>query len=188
MLALLVTRLLGDQAREFSAALPHVPTALEQTLALPPPVELVERLADREPVLFAGWGVDAITANEAALKVMEGAYVWSVGIAVEAALHGPPAVFNARMAAVLLTPGTEARARVAELHAMLIELGAAVVTWGDANEELRFATVHPLVRPLVSIVPVQRMVAEMVRLRGTNPDTIRADVEPSASAKARVQL
>lgn len=187
-LGLLVARMFGEAGRELLNALAGVPDALKRTLALPAPVGLVSRLEGRCPALFAGWGLDAVIADEAALKYLEGTYTWAVGMAVEEALHGPPAAFDSRMAAVILTPGLDEGGRTEELRAMLAELGAALLTWGDTGEDLRFAPVHRLARPLVSVVPVQRLVAEIARASDTNPDTTRADLEPWASAIARVRL
>ncbi len=184
----LVARLLGSRGDVLLSALQTIPIAIEETLTYSAPVALAERLVGREPYLVAGCGVDALTAAETALKIKEGTYQWAEGMAVELALHGPPAAFRANMGAILLTPAVDDGGRTQELRTLLHELGAEVATCGEKDEDVRFAAVHRLARPLVAIVPLQRLVAEMARLRGSNPDAIHLDVEPWQTALGHVVL
>ncbi len=187
-LGTLVARFVGGKGEVLSTALKTVPDALAQTLELPLPSHLIDRLAQREPILVTGFGIDAITADEAALKIKEGTYRWAEGMEVEYALHGPPAACRASMGAISITPAIDDGGRTAALRMLLHELGLEALTCGQQDEDLRFASVHPLVRPLVSIVPLQRLTAALAHKSGTNPDEIHRDVEPWASAMGRVIL
>lgn len=60
----------------------------------------------------------------------------------------------------------------------MIELGVEVLTAGTGDCDLPFAEVDYLLRPFVSIIPLQRLVAELARHRGTSPDTTHEDVGP----------
>jgi glucosamine--fructose-6-phosphate aminotransferase (isomerizing) len=71
---------------------------------------------------------------------------------------------------------------------MLLELGLEVITCGSGAANLPFAEVDYLLRPLVAIVPLQRLVGELARLRGSNPDLIRADQPPWSTAVAKIRL
>jgi len=188
VLGKLVARLLGAEAAAFARALDAIPAAMTRTLAEPVPIEAAARLSLREPVLVTGFGIDEITAEEAALKLKEGTYLWAEGMSQEFALHGTPAVFDPRMAAILITPGREDGDRFPEVRALLLELGLEVITCGAGAADLHFAEVDYLLRPLVAILPLHRLVGELARLRGSNPDTIRADQAPWSSAVARVRL
>ncbi len=75
-----------------------------------------------------------------------------------------------------------------EIRLVLEDLGVEALTCGEQNEDLRIASVHALVRPLVATIPLQRMVAEMAQLRKTNPDAIHKDVEPWNTAMGRIAL
>src|SRR5204863_7881629 len=55
--------------------LSDVPRLLRDALAQPAPVAAAKRLVGKEPVLVAGFGLDAISASEAALKLKEACYV-----------------------------------------------------------------------------------------------------------------
>lgn len=188
VLGRLVARFVGAAAEEFDAKLTDVPRAIEATLAEPAPADLLPRLINRAPLFLTGFGIDEPTAQEAALKIKEGAYLWAEAMSVELALHGTPAVFEPRMAAILIVPDLDDGGRTTSLREMLRVLGVEVLTAGTHAADLPFAKVDYLLRPFVAIVPLQRLVAEMARRRGSNPDTTREDIEPWASAIARVRL
>jgi len=188
VLGQLVAQLVGPQGAGFASALAGVPEAIRRTLALPAPTQIPRRLINREPILVTGFGIDEITADEAALKIKEGCYLWAEGMSEELALHGTPAVFEPRMAAVLIAPGRDDGGRERELRGLLHQLGLEVVTCGPEGSDLPFAAVDYLLRPFVAIIPLQRLVAEMARGRGSNPDLTRADVEPWASAIPTIKL
>lgn len=188
VLGKLVARLVGAEADSFAKELAEVPKAIAATLAEPAPAEAAERLARREPILVTGFGIDEITAQEAALKLKEGSYLFAEGMSQEFALHGTPAVFDPRMGAILITPGRDDGGRLPEVRGMLLELGLEVITCGSGAANLPFAEVDYLLRPLVAIVPLQRLVGELARLRGSNPDLIRADQPPWSTAVAKIRL
>ncbi len=178
-----------DEDGALSAALRAVPEAQRRTLAGPAPDLVARRLAAHSPLLITGSGLDAITADEAALKYKEGTYRWAEGMSVEVALHGTPAAFASPMAAICVRPAHDDGGRTSELARLLAAVGVAVVGAGDGpDDDLRFAPVPVLARPLVAIVALQRLVASVARLVGSSPETTRADEEPWASAIGEIEL
>ena len=109
-------------------------------------------------------------------------------MSVEAALHGPVAVYGPDGAAIVIEPAGDDGGRAAALAESCHGVGMDVVGCGPGDTDLPFAPVADWMRPLVAVLPLQRAVAEMARLRGTNPDTIRGDEEPWASAMRAVRL
>jgi len=96
---------------------------------------------------------------------------------------------RAGMAGITIIPGMDDGKRTQDLRAAFADLGVVSLSCGTtAEEDLRFPSVHQLVRPLVAIVPLQRLTAELARLKRTNPDDIHRDVEPWATAMGRVTL
>jgi glutamine---fructose-6-phosphate transaminase (isomerizing) len=140
------------------------------------------------PLLLVGFDLDAITVAEAALKIKEGARLWTEAMSVEFSLHGTPAVFRPGMNVISLTPGIDDQGRTNTLRNLLAELGANVWTCGDTDEQLQFAATDPWMRPFTSIVPLQRLTAELARQRGTNPDTLHGGIEPWRSAMTKLEL
>jgi glutamine---fructose-6-phosphate transaminase (isomerizing) len=188
VLGRLVATLGGRAADDFNAALDTVPQAIADTIDLPAPTEAAARLQGIEPVLVAGSGVDAPTAEEAALKYKESTFLWAEAIGLELSLHGIPACFRSGMAGLLIRPDNDDRGRSRELAVFLKTLGAPVLEVAAGGGDVPFAPVPRLLRPLVSIVALQRLVAELADLQGGDPDHTRGETEPWASAIANVKL
>ncbi|TAM76261.1 SIS domain-containing protein [bacterium] len=188
-LARLVAKLVGGPtAADFEAAVNEIPAAIAETLAKPAPVDVVPRLINKEPIFLTGFGIDALSVLEAALKIKEGAYLWAEAMSIELALHGTPAVFEPRHAAIVAVPDEDDGGRTEAFLTMLKDLNIQAITLGAGDYDLPFAKVDYLLRPFVSIIPLQRLVAELARRRGSNPDTTRSEVEPYKSAIKRVRL
>jgi glutamine---fructose-6-phosphate transaminase (isomerizing) len=117
---------------------------------------------DWERVVVVGAGRDWPTAQEAALKLREGAYVAAEAHHTEQILHGHLAAIDETVRVFVL----EGEARVAERSADVVralgEIGA---------ETTLVATVHPA----VDIVRFQLLTVDLAQRRGVNPDKIRWD-------------
>lgn len=189
VLGRLVAKLVGGPATAgFEDRLNGIPSAIKETLAKPAPTGVLPRLINKEPLFLTGFGIDELSVLEAALKIKEGAYLWAEAMSIELALHGTPAVFESRHAAIIAVPDEDDGGRTQAFLGMLKELNIEAVTLGAGDYDLPFAKVDYLLRPFVSIIPLQRLVAELARCRGSNPDTTRGDVEPYRSAIDRVRL
>lgn len=192
VLARLVHALLGPEADPLAAALREVPGALRRTLGMPLPAEAVDALtrSGPAPVLLAGAGLDAITAQEAALKIKEGTYRWAEGMSTEFALHGTPAVFGTSTVAYLLRPAHDDAGRTGDLATLLATLGARVLVAGEVADgvDLPFAAAPVLVRPFTAVVPFQRLVSAAAAVLGASPDLTHLEAEPWAGAIKAVRL
>lgn len=188
LLARLVAAYLGDRAEPLTDALRTVPDALRRTLDLPLAPAAVDTLAEATaPVLVAGTGLDAITAAEAALKIKEGTYRWAEALHTEFALHGTPAVFTSATAGFLIRPAWSDGGRTDDLGTLLRALGAPVFLCDtEASAALPFAPVPDLVRPLVTVVPFQRLVSAAAARTGRAPTspTWRPSPGPRRSARS----
>lgn len=188
VLGKLVVTLGGPRAAELDKALALVPGAIQATLDLPEPKAVADRLAGVEPVLVAGSGIDQPTAEEVALKYKESTFLWAESIGVELALHGTPAAFRSNMAALIIRPEHSDGGRAGELRQFLEAVGAPVFEVAAGEGDVPFAPVPSLVRPLVSVVALQRVVGAVADRVNGDPDGTRESQEPWATAIARVKL
>ncbi len=152
-------RMLGLDLRE-------APRLLREALAAPPPLPQARLLADCDPLLVTGFGLDAITAAEAALKLKEATFKWAEGMPVEEALHGPHAALRKGMGAVLIPPAPDDGGRTEALRTLSEERGVTTVV-------SKVLPCPEALRPLVAVVPLQRLTAELARLCGGDPDHSR---------------
>ncbi|MGW0854329.1 SIS domain-containing protein [Streptomyces sp. NPDC002690] len=192
VLGRLAAGLLGpERSKELTTALRATPEAMRRTLDMdlaPRAVDALVRSAPH-PVLVAGGGLDAITADEAALKIKEGTYRWTEGLHTEFALHGTPAVFSSSTTGFLIRPTAPDGGRTDALAGYLGALDAPVlISDSDPAADLPFADVPELARPFVTVLPFLRLVAAAAGELGSSPDLTHLEAEPWATAAKAVRL
>src|SRR5204862_1042854 len=127
-----------------------------------------EALAERLPVseherfLVAGAGRDWPTAQEAALKLREGAFVAAEAHETEQLLHGHLAAVDETVRAFVLEGEGRAAERAAGAVAALREIGCET-------------TLVPSSHPVIDIVRFQLLTVDLAEARGVDPDPIRTD-------------
>ncbi len=143
-----------------------LPEAVESALAAEHwPVGGHERYA------VVGAGPAWPTAQEAALKLREGAQVAAFAHHTEEILHGDLAALDETVRAFVLVPPGRAGERAHDVLAAL----AALEMQADA-----LTCVHPV----VDIVPFHLFVLDLAAERGVDPDVLRRDDERWARARA----
>jgi glutamine---fructose-6-phosphate transaminase (isomerizing) len=133
-----------------------LPAAVEEAL------ERREPVSEHERFLVAGAGRDWPTAQEAVLKLREGAYVAAEAHQTEQLLHGHLAAVDESVRAFVLEGEGRAAERAAGAVAALRELGCET-------------TLVPTVHPVVDIVRFQLLTLDLAESRGVDPDRIRRD-------------
>jgi glucosamine--fructose-6-phosphate aminotransferase (isomerizing) len=134
-----------------------------------------EALGEREPVseherwLIAGAGRDWPTAQEAELKLREGAFVAAESHHTEQLLHGYLAAVDERVRCFVLEGEGRAAGRAHGAVEALRALGCET-------------TLVPTRHPIVDIVRFQLLTLDLAESRGVDPDRIRRDDERWARA------
>ena len=142
-----------------------LPDAVEAAL------ELRESVSQHERFLVAGAGRDWPTAQEAVLKLREGAFVAAEAYETEQLLHGYLAAVDESVRCFVLEGEGRAAERARDSVAALHELGCD-------------ATLVPTRHPVVDIVRFQQLAADLAQARGVDPDRIRRDDPRWARAAA----
>lgn len=156
-----VAALAALRGEDISALPGRVAAALDD----PFPVSAHERW------LVAGAGRDWPTAQEAVLKLREGAFVVAEAHETEQLLHGHLAAVDETVRAFVLEGEGRAAERAQGAVAALRELGCDVA-------------LVPTVHPAVDIARFQMLMVELADARGVNSDSIRRDDERWARARA----
>ncbi|HEX3807925.1 MAG TPA: hypothetical protein VHV52_14210 [Gaiellaceae bacterium] len=115
---------------------------------------------DEQRVLIVGAGRDWPTAQEAALKLREGAWVDATAYGTETILHGHLAAVDESVRAYVLEGEGRAAARAADVVAALEVLGCPV-------------ELVPTQHPVVDVVRFQLLTLAVAEARGIDPDPIR---------------
>jgi len=117
---------------------------------------------DWDRVVVVGAGRDWPTAQEAVLKLREGAYVAAEAHETEQILHGHFAAIDDKVRVFVLEGEGRAAERAADVVKALGEIGSET-------------TLVPTTHPVVDIVRFQMLAVELAERRGVNPDKIRWD-------------
>jgi glutamine---fructose-6-phosphate transaminase (isomerizing) len=163
-----------QQDRALQEALTALPRTLQAALACDWS-PLSDRLARAGSAYVLGRGPGFAIAAEAALKLKETCGLHAEPHSAAEVLHGPAAIVRQGFPVLAMAVDDAARAHVIATAARLAEQGADVFVTGAAVPGALTlplpAPLHPLVDPLVAIVPFYAMVEGLSRRRGFDPDT-----------------
>lgn len=203
----LMVALLADLARRVARHLPGVhptqaaqadevdrlPEMLHDALGLEEQMKaLAGRYQDRQRFFFLGGGPHLVTAQEAALKMMEANYTASTGIQIEEFIHGPISSLDAGDVAVVFAPPGASHSRALDILKAAQIIGAETIALAEADDaEIKASATHTIPLPrcaealgmLPAIVPLQLFTYYVALARGLNPDLIHRHDERYAAAR-----
>jgi fructoselysine-6-P-deglycase FrlB-like protein len=130
-----------------------------------------EPVPDQDRIMVVGAGRDWPTAQEAVLKIREGAHLPAAAHQTEQLLHGHLAAVDERVRAYVLEGEGRATERAHDAVAALEILGCET-------------TLVPTSHPVVDIVRFQLLTVDLAEKRGVDPDHIHRDDPRWASAAA----
>jgi len=176
-------RLSVEHSREALTALVRSPVQCETVLAYEEQIRQFAREAmHRKCFLFIGRGPSFPIALEGALKLKEISYLHAEGYAAGEMKHGPIALVDENMLVTALIPDgplyEKMLANVAEVRAREGKV-LAIATAGNegirkhADAVFYIPASHPLVEPILQIVPLQLLAYHIADLSGTDVDQPR---------------
>src|SRR5262249_9276676 len=159
-------RLAEDEERRLVQALIEVPRLMTEALALEPQIELLARdLAKSRDVLYLGRGTSYPLALEGALKLKEISYIHAEGYAAGELKHGPIALIDERMPAIVIGPKDRVSERtVSNMQEVAARRGGIILvtdpdgaheTHADGITKITLPAMPATVTPLVYAIPVQ---------------------------------
>jgi glucosamine--fructose-6-phosphate aminotransferase (isomerizing) len=176
-----------DEIRPHLEALNQLPLLLEEALKTEPQIEeIAKRFYGCTDFLYLGRGLQYPIALEGALKLKEISYIHAEGYPAGEMKHGPIALIDEKMPVVAIAPRDavfekmlgnvqEAKARGGSI--------IAITTKGDDRldavlDPLRDSRIplpdcHPLVAPVLAVVPLQLLAYHIAVRRGCDVDQPR---------------
>jgi glucosamine--fructose-6-phosphate aminotransferase (isomerizing) len=172
-----------DEVRAHLGDLQAVPALVQEVLDRMGPVrQLARSLVDEERVLFLGRHVGYPMALEGALKLKELAYIGAEGFPAGEIKHGPIALVEEGTPVIVIAPRHALQAKLVNNVQEVRARGArtiVIATDGDesvtpyADTIIRIPDTKSLLTPLLTIVPLQVLSAEIARARGLDVDQPR---------------
>jgi glutamine---fructose-6-phosphate transaminase (isomerizing) len=191
LLAMYLGQIRGTLTPE--AARPHVdglsqlPLLLERTLACEGLTEeIAKRFYQRSDFLYLGRGINYPIALEGALKLKEISYIHAEGYPAGEMKHGPIALIDEKMPVVTIAPDDhvfekmigniqEAKARGGSVIALTTEGHGSIRTLLDPQNDflIEIPKSHPLLTPVLMVVPLQLLAYHIAIRRGCDVDQPR---------------
>ncbi len=172
-----------EAARELLAEMRRLPRLVEETLEQRPHIaHLAEKYHQAQDYLFLGRHIQAPTAYEGALKLKEISYIHAEAYPAGEMKHGPIALIDERLPVVVLSTHSPFYEKtVSNIQEVRARGGRviAVATQGDseigkfAQDVIYVPKVHPLLAPVVSVVPLQLLAYETAVCLGRDVDQPR---------------
>ena len=186
LLTLLIGRergMLQREGIEIATALSSVHKIAERVLATRERIKaLAEKYASHRDFMYIGRHMHAPIAYEGALKLKEVTYIHAEAYAGGELKHGPIAMLDPSFPVVAIAPKDdvypkmisnieEVRARHAPVLALASEGDLAIAD--IANDVLYIPKVHPIVQPIISLIPLQLFAYYVGVAKGLNVDRPR---------------
>src|SRR3954468_19501201 len=173
----------ADEVRAHLRDLQEIPDLVTEVLSRMDPVrKLAKELANEQRVLFLGRHVGYPMALEGALKLKELAYISAEGFPAGEIKHGPIALIEEGTPVVVLAPRHALSAKLVNNVQEVRARGArtiVIATDGDdsvtpyADDLIRIPDTKSLLTPLLTIVPMQVLSAEVAMAKGLDVDQPR---------------
>jgi glucosamine--fructose-6-phosphate aminotransferase (isomerizing) len=179
--------LTADAARPHIEGLTQLPLLLEHTLRCEPLIEeIAKRFYQRQDFLYLGRGINYPIALEGALKLKEISYIHAEGYPAGEMKHGPIALIDEDMPVVTIAPNDhvfekmigniqEAKARGGSVIALTSEGHPALRDLLNPSLDflIEIPRSHPLLTPVLMVVPLQLLAYHIAVRRGCDVDQPR---------------
>ena len=187
LLALKLGRVRGTldeaEARDFVRHLYHVPVQMERYLISDGLVrEIAKTFCEHRDFLYLGRGVNYPIALEGALKLKEISYIHAEGYPAGEMKHGPIALIDESMPVVALAPHDAVYEKMlANIEEVKARSGVVIAVTDEEDEDLArradfvilVPKTHPMLAPLLLVLPLQLLAYHIALLRGCDVDQPR---------------
>lgn len=173
----------GDEAQTLLTHLREIPKQIEDVLKHEASlIAISRRYAKARDFLYLGRGPNYPIALEGALKLKEISYIHAEGYSAGEMKHGPIALIDENMPTVgIATQGSFYEKTVSNLEEIRARDGKLIIISSDADATIAniaddvFSVPqnHPLLDPILTVVPLQLLAYHIADLNGTDVDQPR---------------
>jgi glutamine---fructose-6-phosphate transaminase (isomerizing) len=186
----LIALLLGRQRRvspdtgmRICTALNGIPAQIEQILKLNEAIRsIAKEYKDAHNFLYLGRGYNYPVALEGALKLKEISYIHAEGYPAAEMKHGPIALIDRNMPTVVIAPTDSLFDKVLSNMQEVKARGGRILAITDADDGqiagladhvIKIPKTHPMLTPLLTVVPLQLLAYHIAVMLGCDVDTPR---------------
>jgi glucosamine--fructose-6-phosphate aminotransferase (isomerizing) len=192
LVALILLALKVGQARgrlsdadlvEIISALYHIPAQMEQCLSDDSDIQaLAQTFQHHRDFLYLGRGINYPIALEGALKLKEISYIHAEGYPAGEMKHGPIALIDEEMPVVAIAPHDHVFEKMLSNIEEVKARSGIVIALTDSGDDglaakadsvLKVPKTHPMLSPMLMVLPLQLLAYHIALLRGCDVDQPR---------------
>ena len=173
-----------EQASTLTRELVEIPEMIEQVCQQSEKIKAIaEEYVTSKNFLYLGRNVNFPIALEGALKLKEISYIHAEGYPAAEMKHGPIALIDENMPVVVVAShdGTVYEKVISNMQEIRARKGRIIAIASEGDEEIqRYCShciyvpeAHPLLQPLVNIIPLQLLAYHIAVLKGCDVDKPR---------------
>jgi glucosamine--fructose-6-phosphate aminotransferase (isomerizing) len=176
-------RLSNDELTEITTALYHIPAQMERCLADDADIQaLAQTFQHHSDFLYLGRGINYPIALEGALKLKEISYIHAEGYPAGEMKHGPIALIDEEMPVVAIAPHDHVFEKMlSNVEEVKARSGIVIALTDEGDGELAAKAdsilvvpkTHPLLSPMLLVLPLQLLAYHIALLRGCDVDQPR---------------
>ncbi|MBU1537098.1 glutamine--fructose-6-phosphate transaminase (isomerizing) [Myxococcota bacterium] len=175
--------LMGEALAELVGAMVRLPKQINKLLSQSAQINVIARRYSHAPAfLFIGRGINYPVALEGALKLKEISYVHAEGYPAGEMKHGPIALIDEELPVLAVAPeGSTSEKMVSNIEEVKSRRGKviAIASQGDTNmgnladDLFMVPRTHPLLQPILTVIPLQLFAYYTADIKGTDIDQPR---------------
>jgi len=176
-------RLSDAKLTEIISALYHIPAQMEDCLSDDSDIQaLAQTFQHHRDFLYLGRGINYPIALEGALKLKEISYIHAEGYPAGEMKHGPIALIDEEMPVVAIAPHNHVFEKMlSNIEEVKARSGIVIALTDDGDGELaakadsvlKVPKTHPLLSPMLMVLPLQLLAYHIALLRGCDVDQPR---------------
>jgi glucosamine--fructose-6-phosphate aminotransferase (isomerizing) len=170
------------ETNTFKSQLMEIPGMIREALKKDAEIrDLAATLMQTKDFLYLGRGINYPIALEGALKLKEISYIHAEGYAAGEMKHGPIALIDEGLSVVVLAPKDDLFEKmISNIEEVKARGGRAICVTDEpeslsqnVDDVIQIPSVHQLLSPFVSVIPLQLLAYHTAVLRGCNVDQPR---------------
>ena len=177
-LALIHNKISEKSFERFKRQLSSLPDAMRTVLKNPKYKEIAEKIYEREDIFYLGRKMDYAIGMEGALKLKEISYINCVAYAAGELKHGTISLVTEKTPVIGVITDPFIKEKTISNLKETAARGAYVIVVSnekieEAEECIEIPNFHPLLQPLLTILPLQLLAYEIAKKRGCDIDKPR---------------
>ena len=179
-LALIHKKLTDDEFTKLTKEISNLPDMIKQLINTNQYREIANKIYKREDIFYLGRKIDYAMSMEGSLKLKEISYINSVAYAAGELKHGTISLVEENTPVIAIITDDDIKTKTVSNLKETKARGAYIILVSNYkeidnyyNDNIIIPNIHPLIQPILTVVPLQLLAYEIAKLKGCDIDKPR---------------